>query len=150
MANTDNPSPSTPVQQQLTRVRDPQYRDLYSNATMVGMTPFDLTVTFQRNGEIAPGIPGSVDLVGVSMSPQNLKALIRVLSETFSAYEKVFGQVAIPDQDTRPTSDAIRIEAQLQEARSRVAAQQITASSNGPPQPSAQSHAASPGKGKQP
>lgn len=80
------------------RVRAPDYRDVYSNSTIVRLSPYDVAVIFGRSVEGADGQGVSEDQVTVVMSPQHTKAFISVLKETFDAYERLFGTVNLPDQ----------------------------------------------------
>ena len=102
----------TPVPQpapQGIRARDPQYRELYSNASQTQIGPFDLTILFQKNSEIFPGAMGQTDLVSVTLSPQHFKGLVRSLNETLSAFETLFGALTISDADTAPLKNATEI-----------------------------------------
>ena len=85
---------------------------------MTSMGPFDLTITFQRMGEFAPGQIGIIDQVAVSFSPQQFKALARSMTEVLGAYERSFGELAIPDLDTRPNKTADELEKMIASARS--------------------------------
>ena len=84
------------------RVRDPQYREVYSNNVLVSMSAFDFNLTFSKNTEITPGQPGLVDQANVTMSPQQFKSLVRVLTDTLAAYEDNFGRLTIADSDIEP------------------------------------------------
>jgi len=116
MADQPNTQP-TPVAGGIPRVRDPQFRETYANASFVGIGPFDLTLTFSKTSDFT-GQPMQVDQVSVTMSPQHFKGFCRSLIETLKAYEKLFGDLKIPDTDTRPTRDAAQIEELIKVARS--------------------------------
>src|SRR5277367_5885224 len=103
------PQPAAPV-----RARDPQFREVYSNASLTSLSPFDISVLFQKNTEIAPGQYGPVDMVSVTFSPQHFKAVVRSLAETLAAYELSFGELKIPDEDTRPSKSTSEIVALVQ------------------------------------
>ena len=129
---------------QLQRLRDHQYRDLYANASLTTLGPFDVTLIFQKIGDIGGGQLATVDLASVTMSPQHFKGFVRSLNETLVAYEKTFGELKIPDADTRPLKSAEEIVEMLRAARPS------PPSSNEPPQPSPQSHGASLRKARRP
>jgi len=140
--------PSLPVP----RIRDQQYREVYTNSHLIGLGPFDITITFQRMSEIMPGQPGYMDMVSIILSPQNFKGFLRAGSEVLKAYENAFGQLSIPDQETTPTRSASELEGMIQAARDAAAATLAKAksSSTEPPPPSKQSHGASRKKGTEP
>jgi hypothetical protein len=81
------------------------------------MGPFDVTVLFQKGGEIAPGQFALVDQVAVTFSPQHFKALVNSLAAALEAYENTFGKLAIPEADTAPLKSAAELTAKLQEVR---------------------------------
>jgi hypothetical protein len=76
-----------------------------------------MSIIFQKASEVAPGQNGIIDLISVSMSPQQFKALIKAAQEAFVAYESVFGQISIPDLDITPTRDATQIEQVIRDVR---------------------------------
>jgi Protein of unknown function (DUF3467) len=124
---------------QAIRVRDPQYRDIYSNSIQANMGPFDLSIIFQKATEVLPGQMGVADQVSVTFSPQHFKALVRSLNETLAAYETAFGELKISDTETAPKKTAAEIVALVDAHRRANAAM---ASSNEPPQPGKRSRGA--------
>jgi Protein of unknown function (DUF3467) len=130
---------------QVLRIRDPQYRDIYANNSQTNISPFDLSILFQKASEIAPGQMGVVDQVSVTLSPQHFKALLRSLNETLSAYESVFGELNISDTDTAPQRTALEIAGLVNDQRKARSA--AISSSNEPPQPSKRSHGVAREKG---
>jgi len=121
------------------RIRDPQYREIYSNISLTALSPFDITVTFQRSSEIVPNQVGVTDIVAVTMSPQHFKSFVKSVTETMAAYEEAFGKLAILDTDTAPSKTAPQIVQQIKEAREAFSAK---SSSSEPPQREKQSHGA--------
>lgn len=105
----------------LPRVRDQQFRELYSNASFTSLGPFDVTITFAKTGDFG-GQVVVVDQVSVAMSPQHFKSFCLSVTETLTAYETVFGALAIPDSDVAPTMLAPQIAKSIREARERAAA----------------------------
>jgi len=116
----EDTSQTKPVPATMTRLRDPQYRELYSNSNLVALSPFDITITFQKVGEAIPGQHSVYDLVSITMSPQQFKGLLRVAGETLAAYENVFGALTISDKDVARTKTAAQIEALLHRNRDTV------------------------------
>jgi hypothetical protein len=111
------------------------------------MSPFDVTLVFQRMSEILPNQQGIVDQVSVSFSPQQFKALVRSLTETLTGYEEVFGALSIPDSATAPSRTASQIVELIQSIRDP---DKANLSSNEPPPPSEQSHGEPRKKGRRP
>ena len=109
----DTPKPNTMVP----RVRDQLYREVYSNMSLTGMTPFDVTLTFQKASEVVPGQTMLMDQVAVCMSPQHFKAFVRSAMVTLEAYEASFGTLSVSDADTAPIKTADQIIAAISEAR---------------------------------
>ena len=66
------------------------------------MSPFDIALTFQKVTEIVPGQQGVVDLVNISISPQQFKAMSKLITNTIEAYEENYGRLTIPDQEIEP------------------------------------------------
>jgi Protein of unknown function (DUF3467) len=106
----------SPVNPLINRVRDPQFRDVYANGSLVQLSPFDITLVFMKNTDFT-GQTMQVDQVSVAMSPQHFKALVKSLNETLMAYERSFGTLTIPDADIQPTFDASQIEKNIQAGR---------------------------------
>lgn len=70
------------------------------------------------------------------MSPPHFKAFCRSIQETLTAYESVFGELAIPEADTRPTKDAAQIEQLVRTTRAAAQAAQASAVNPSSPSPS--------------
>ena len=112
-ANTENAESTIP------RLRDAQFRDLYANQIFVSMSPFDVSVTFSKNTEIAPGQQGLIDLANVTISPQQLKSVVRVLTDTLAAYENNFGRLSIDDSYIEPQLSKEELSELISESRAK-------------------------------
>jgi len=146
MADAAAVQPSQPM---VPRVRDQQFREIYSNSSITAVGPFDITITIQKTSEISPGQLGVTDQCTVTMSPQHFKAFVRSAAETLSAYERGFGALTISDADSAPIRSAEEIVGMINAARSAHAAS-TSSSPTEPPPPSKRSRGASPKKEKQP
>jgi len=94
------------------RVRDKEYRSVYSNFAQCGRTAWDIRLTFSELGEVEPDKPGIIDLMSVTMTPQLAKALISVLSAHVAMYERENGEVQMPKSVIRESQErAARIKA---------------------------------------
>jgi Protein of unknown function (DUF3467) len=84
-------------------IRGPEFKDIYSNVSRVGATPFDLSVTFGKIVEI-PGATNAIeDLIIVRFSPQQFKSLTDGLVRILAAWERAFGEIkkTTPDHNDK-------------------------------------------------
>lgn len=72
------------------------------------------------------------DQANVSMSPQHFKNFCLAANATLEAYERVFGELKIPDSDITPPASVDQIEKMLLSAREQATAQRavVVASMN--------------------
>lgn len=118
---------------------------------MTQLGPFDISLIFQKNTEVAPGHLAVMDQMTVTFSPQQFKALVRAMNETLTAYETSFGALTIANADTAPLRTAEQLTAQISAARKAAAtANEAIPSSTEPQPPSKRSRAASRKKEIQP
>jgi hypothetical protein len=94
-------------------------RFFYANSTEVGMSGYDMTLKFMRNG--TPGdvgqyaSPGGVtqaqtvvqDILAVGMSPSHAKAVVAGLLRAVLSYEEQYGKIPLPPE-TQSVWDAVR------------------------------------------
>jgi hypothetical protein len=74
-------------------VRGSEFKDIYSNVSRVGATPFDFSVTFGKIVEV-PNVTNVIeDLIVVRFSPQQFKSLTDGLVRTLAAWEREFGEI---------------------------------------------------------
>jgi hypothetical protein len=83
------------------------------------MSPFDISLTFSKSTEIAPGQLGLIDLFNVTISPQQFKSAVRVLTDTLAAYEENFGRLSIDDVDIEPQHSKEELSKLISESRSK-------------------------------
>ena len=103
------------------RIRAPDYKEVYSNSSVNSLTPFDVTICFQRLSELAPGQVCVLDQVSVTMAPQHFKAVVRSMVEVLAAYEASFGRLEISDADTAPGKSASEISKMIDDNRKAAA-----------------------------
>jgi hypothetical protein len=87
---------------QVNIIKDPDYRDGYSNSVQVRVSFWDFFLQF---GKIGAQSQEQVELnvfQGVYLSPQQTKALHTVLSENLKQYEQAFGEIKFDASRTRP------------------------------------------------
>ena len=93
---------SKPAEPALKVVRGEGYRETYANSVQVRISVWDFFLGF---GTLAQTGPEEVTLEsshGVYLSPQQAKALHRLLEHHLEQYERTFGLIAI---DPLPSSD---------------------------------------------
>lgn len=78
------------------RYRDKGYVTLYSNFAQIGITPWDIQVTFSQLAEHEIDKTGVMDLATVIMTPLMAKVLTLVLRENVVRYEKQHGEIVVP------------------------------------------------------
>ena len=95
-------SPST-APTGIPRIRDPQFRDIYSNIITGRMGPVDISLMFSRIVEIAPGQTAVSDQCEITLSPQQCLSMIKILTGTMDAYQQVFGKLNPPKSAITPS-----------------------------------------------
>lgn len=83
-------------QQSAPHYRDKNYATVYSNFAQIGITPWDMRITFSQLGEHDIGVTGVSDLTTVIMTPLMAKVLANVLRQNVSLYEKQHGPIQVP------------------------------------------------------
>jgi hypothetical protein len=107
MPNT-NTKTQGKVPQQI--VRGSEFKDVYSNVSRVGATPFDFSVTFGKIVEV-PNVTNVIeDLIIVRFSPQQFKSLTDGLVRTLAAWERIFGEIkkTTPDLKDEKIEDLMK------------------------------------------
>ncbi len=90
-----------PVQPDIKLVNTPDYREHYSNSVQIRVNVWDFFLVF---GTLQPQSETQVEVrnfQGVYLSPQQAKALLRVLEQNVAQYENAFGQINL-DARTAP------------------------------------------------
>lgn len=72
--------------------QSPEHREIYTNTTKIGLTPWDLRIVFGHAVQKANAF-ASEDLVTVVMSPQHAKVLLGAWTKAVENYEKMFGEI---------------------------------------------------------
>ena len=82
--------------QMMEKVDSPQLASYYANSTDILMSVYDLVLTFGQMRSATATKVVVEQQARISMSPQHMKVLTRLLNEKLSAYEATFG--TIPEQ----------------------------------------------------
>ncbi len=67
--------------------RGESFQTIYINGSRIGLSPFDIRVTFGLLLEVTPSNAVNSELVTVVMSPQHAKSLARILNENIKNWE---------------------------------------------------------------
>jgi hypothetical protein len=81
---------------ELARIRDPNYLNIYSNWVSAGRTPWDVSLVFGVLREVRPNNFAIVEMATVALTPTLAKALIATLNATIREYEQENGEITIP------------------------------------------------------
>ncbi|WP_314079132.1 DUF3467 domain-containing protein [Hoylesella pleuritidis] len=71
---------------------------VYSNLALISHSHSDFVVDFAR---ILPGMPKPEVCSRVILAPEHAKRLLQALQDNLYKYEKEFGKIELPDQDSR-------------------------------------------------
>ena len=86
---------SSPQQPQIHLVNTPDYRDSYANSVQVRVSLWDFLLVF---GRLQPQTSNDVEVQnfqGIYLSPQQAKALMRLLDQNIVQYESTFGEIKL-------------------------------------------------------
>jgi hypothetical protein len=80
-------------------IQSPDYRESYANSIQVRVSLWDFFLSFGRVVQTGPEAVTIQNFEGVFVSPQQAKALLNVLRENVSQYEKAFGEIKLEPQN---------------------------------------------------
>ncbi len=95
---------ATPAQPNIRLVNTADYRENYANSVQVRVNVWDFFLVF---GTLQQSTPTEVEVrnfQGIYLSPQQAKALLTILEQNVSSYEKTFGEIKL---DPRMASTGI-------------------------------------------
>jgi hypothetical protein len=76
-------------------VNTPEYREDYANSVQIRVNLWDFFLLFGRVNQTAPDAVSIHNFQGVYVSPQQAKALLKVLQQNVTQYESAFGVIAL-------------------------------------------------------
>ena len=83
--------------QNLQEVKSDNHRQIYSNFSRVGLSPWDIAIIFGIINDAAPGQPPSTTSeVTIRMSPHQFKAFATSLPLILAEWEARFGEINLP------------------------------------------------------
>jgi hypothetical protein len=95
---------ATPAQPNIRLVNTSDYRENYANSVQVRVNVWDFFLVF---GTLQQSTPTDVEVrnyQGIYLSPQQAKALLTILEQNVTSYEKTFGEIKL---DPRMASTGI-------------------------------------------
>jgi len=85
-----------PAQIQLINTAD--YRENYANSVQVRVNLWDFLLLFGRISQSAPDNVAIHNFQGIYLSPQQAKALLKILQQNVTQYENAFGEIKLEPQ----------------------------------------------------
>ncbi len=93
---------ATPAQPNIRLVNSPDYRENYANSVQVRVNVWDFFLVF---GTLQQSTPTEVEVrnfQGIYLSPQQAKALLTILEQNVTSYEKTFGEIKLDPRMASP------------------------------------------------
>lgn len=79
-------------------INTPDYRESYANSVQVRVNLWDFFLLFGRVNQTTPENVAIHNFQGIYLSPQQAKALVRVLQQNVTQYETAFGEIKLEPQ----------------------------------------------------
>jgi hypothetical protein len=76
-------------------VNTPSYRETYANSVQIRVSVWDFFLVFGTLQQQSPQEVEVHNFQGVYLSPQQAKALLTILEQNVSNYEKTFGEIKL-------------------------------------------------------
>src|SRR5437764_15486355 len=89
-----------PNQPDIKLTNGPDYRDGYANTVQVRMSVWDFFLVFGTLQQASETQVEVRNFQGIYLSPQQAKALLRVLEQNVTQYEQAFGEVKLDPRMT--------------------------------------------------
>ena len=93
---------SIPVQPNIKLVNTSDYRESYSNSVQVRVNVWDFFLVFGTLQQQSENEVEVRNFQGVYLSPQQAKALMTILQQNVTNYEKTFGEIKLDPRMTAP------------------------------------------------
>lgn len=74
-------------------INTPDYRETYANSVQIRLNLWDFFLMFGRVNQSSPDEVEIHNFQGVYLSPQQAKALLRLLQQNVGQYEAAFGEI---------------------------------------------------------
>jgi flagellar protein FlaG len=86
---TQQPAP------QIQLINTPEYRENYANSVQVRVNLWDFLLLFGRINQTGPEAVSIYNFQAIYVSPQQAKALLKVLQQNVTQYETAFGEIQL-------------------------------------------------------
>ena len=86
---------SIPAQPAISLKNTNDYRDSYANSVQIRVSVWDFFLVFGTLQQQTPTAVEITNFQGVYLSPQQAKALLTVLQQNVTNYEKTFGEIKL-------------------------------------------------------
>jgi hypothetical protein len=86
---------SFPAQPNIKLVNTPEYREQYANSVQVRVNVWDFFLVFGTMQQPTEAEVEVRNFQGIYLSPQQAKALMSILQQNVSQYEKTFGEIKL-------------------------------------------------------
>jgi hypothetical protein len=86
---------STPAQPNIRLTNSPDYRESYANSVQIRVNVWDFFLVFGTLQQQSQSEVEVRNFQGIYFSPQQAKALLTILQQNVSSYEKTFGEIKL-------------------------------------------------------
>ena len=86
---------ATPAQPNIRLSNSPDYRENYANSVQIRVNVWDFFLVFGTLQQQSPNEVEVRNFQGIYFSPQQAKALLTILQQNVSSYEKTFGEIKL-------------------------------------------------------
>lgn len=86
---------ATPAQPNIRLTSTPDYREGYANSVQIRVNVWDFFLIFGTLQQVSQNEVEVRNFQGVYLSPQQAKALLTILEQNVSSYEKAFGEIKL-------------------------------------------------------
>ena len=86
---------ATPAQPNIRLTNSSDYRENYANSVQIRVNVWDFFLVFGTLQQQAPNEVEVRNFQGIYFSPQQAKALLTILEQNVSSYEKTFGEIKL-------------------------------------------------------
>ena len=84
-----------PAQPAISLKNTNDYRDSYANSVQIRVSVWDFFLVFGTLQQQTPTAVEITNFQGIYLSPQQAKALVTILEQNVSNYEKTFGEIKL-------------------------------------------------------
>ena len=86
---------ATPAQPNIRLTSSPDYRETYANSVQIRVNVWDFFLVFGTLQQQSQNEVEVRNFQGIYLSPQQAKALLTILEQNVSSYEKTFGEIKL-------------------------------------------------------